>query len=373
MIRPTSRFLGGLALALLVTTGCKSGDSKAAKAGPRPAAVKLATVSQAEVPLQVTAVGQVEALESVEVRAQVSGQVTTVGFTEGQDVAKGALLFQIDPRPFQAAVNQTEAALRRDQAQARAAATQLHRYTSLYKDGGISRDEYERLQASSAGLTATVDADRAAVAQARLQLDFTTIRSPLAGRTGRRLATAGNLARANDVTPLVVVHQTSPLAVSFTVPEAQLTAIRKFQQQGALSVSATPQGDDGPAASGLLAFVDNAVDAASGTIRLKGRFANADRRLWPGQFAQVTLTLSKQPDAILVPSEAVQAGQQGAYVFVVGSDQTAQARPVTVDRRWGNQTVIARGVQPGEQVIVDGHLQVVPGGQVKAVTEKAAR
>jgi multidrug efflux system membrane fusion protein len=371
MIRPTPRALGWLALALLAVGGCKNGDDKqGAKSGPRPAMVKLATVVQGEAPLKLDAVGQVEALESVELRAQVSGQITAVGFQEGQDVARGALLYRIDPRPFQAAVKQAEATLQRDQAQARQAAAQFQRYDSLFKDGGISRDEYERLKAGSAALAATVEADRAAVEAARLQLGFTEIRSPIAGRTGRRLATLGNLVRANDVNPLVVVHQVDPIALSFSVPEANLARIRRYHGQGALGVAAKPQGDDGPALTGKLDFLDNAVDPATGTIRLKARFANAGRRLWPGQFAQVTLTLAKQPDAILVPSEAVQAGQTGPFVLVVGSDLTAQARPVTVDRRLAGQTVIATGLQAGEQVVVDGHLQVVPGGPVKPVTDK---
>jgi multidrug efflux system membrane fusion protein len=374
MIRRPLTSLICLIVPLLTVAGCKhdEGKDKPAK-GPRPAMVKLATVTQAEAPLQIAAVGQAEALESVEVRSQVSGQVTAIGFQEGRDVAQGALLYQIDARPFRAAVAQAEAALRRDQAQAHQAAAQFQRYNSLFKDGGISRDEYERLKASSSALAATVDADRAAVEQARLQLGFTEIRSPIAGRTGRRLVTSGNLVRANDVAPLVIVHQLSPIAVSFTVPEAQLAQIRRYQAKGTLTVSARPQGDEGPPLTGTLDFLDNAVDPGSGTIRLKARFANTDRRLWPGQFAQAALTLTRQPDAIQVPSEAVQSGQNGPFVFVVGSDLTAEARPVTVDRRMADRTVIATGLQPGEQVVVDGHLQVVPGGPVKPVLEKAAR
>lgn len=354
-------------LPVLAVAACKAApDAKqGARKGPRPAMVTLARVTQAAAPRQLDAVGQVEALESVEVRSQVSGPVTTIGFHEGQDVAKGDLLYRIDPRPFRTAVEQAEATLRRDQAQAQQAAAQFRRYDGLFRDGGVSRDEYERLKASSQALAASVDADHAALAQARLQLGFTEIRSPIAGRTGRRLVTVGNLVRANDVTPLVVVHQLSPIAVGFAVPESQLAPVRRYQKQGRLRVEARPQGDDGPPLVGTLDFLDNAVDPASGTIRLKARFANADRRLWPGQFAQVALTLTTEPHAILVPSEAVQVGQSGNFVFVVGSDRLAEPRPVTVDRQWQGQTVIAKGLQAGEDVIVDGHLQVVPGGPVQ--------
>jgi multidrug efflux system membrane fusion protein len=372
MSRPTLRSL--ICLILLVTGGCKHGEGQDQGAkGPRPAVVRLAAVTRGDAPLQLEAVGQAEALESVEVRAQVSGQVTAIGFKEGQDVAKGDLLYQIDPRPFQATLKQAEATLKRDQAQARQAASQSHRYTSLYQDGGISRDEFEKLHANSSALAATVEADRAAVEAAKVQLGFTAIRSPIAGRTGRRLVMAGNLVRATDASPLVVVHQLSPIALTFAVPETHLAQIRRFQAKEPLSVTARPQGDDGPPLTGQLDFLDNAIDPGTGTIRLKAHFANADRRLWPGQFAQVALLLTRQPDAVLVPSEAVQAGQKGPYVMVVGSDLTAEPRPVTVDRRLGAQTVIASGLQPGEQVVIDGHLQVVPGGKVKPAAAKAGR
>jgi membrane fusion protein, multidrug efflux system len=224
-----------------------------------------------------------------------------------------------------------------------------------------------------AALNATVDADRAALENAKLQLQYATIHAPISGRTGAMMVHEGNIVRANDTTPLVVINQVAPISVSFAVPEARLAELKRYMAANSLRVTAAPPGDDAPPAVGRIAFIDNAVDAETGTIDVKGTFPNGDRRLWPGQFVNVVVTLTTEPRAIVVPSVAVQNGQQGLYVFVVKSDQTVEMRPVTVARTSGAESVVASGVQPGDMVVTDGHLRLVPGSRVSMKGGAAGR
>jgi multidrug efflux system membrane fusion protein len=218
-------------------------------------------------------------------------------------------------------------------------------------------------------LNATVSADKAAVESATVQLDYATIKAPISGRTGALMVHEGNLVRANDQTPLVTINQVMPMSVSFAIPEARLSELKRYMSGGSLRVTATPPNDEGPPAVGKIAFVDNAVDENTGTIRIKGTFPNSDRRLWPGQFVNVVVTLTTDPKAIVVPSVAVQSGQQGTYVFVVKADQTVEMRPVTVNRASASETVLADGVQPGDTVVTDGHLRLVPGSRISVKNE----
>jgi multidrug efflux system membrane fusion protein len=221
-------------------------------------------------------------------------------------------------------------------------------------------------------LNATVNADKAAVENATVQLDYATIKAPISGRTGALMVHEGNLVRANDTTPLVTINQIMPMSVTFAIPEARLSDLKRYMAGGSLKVTASPPNDDGSPAVGRISFVDNAVDEQTGTIRIKGTFPNADRRLWPGQFVNVVVTLTTDPKAIVVPSVAVQTGQQGTYVFIVKSDQTVEMRPVTVDRASGSETVLASGVQPGDTIVTDGHLRLVPGSRISVKGEVQA-
>jgi len=342
------------------------------------------------------AVGTVEAITTVEVRAQVAGQLREVHFTPGQEVRKDQLLFTIDPGPFEAAVRQAEAVLARDTAQANDARAQRSRLESLLSRGLIPREQFETQTANVAALEATMAADQAQVDQARLNLKYARITAPIAGRTGALMSHAGDLVRVNDTNPLVTINQLSPIYVTFSVPARLLTDIRRYQSRGPLTVAATAQSaaprggqagtaptndggsggegtlaaartaDSAQTAQGQVSFIDNAVDPTTATIKLKGTFANIDRSLWPGLFVQVALQLSSQPDAVVVPAIAVQTSQQGQYVYVVKQDHTVEMRNVTVDRQQGDQAVIARGLSGGEEVVTDGQLRLTPGAHVTA-------
>jgi multidrug efflux system membrane fusion protein len=335
------------------------------------------------VPVAVPAVGTAEAISSVQIRSQVTGQLTAIHFTEGRDVRQGDPLFSLDPRPFQSALLQAQAVLARDAATLQNAKAQQSRADALFQKGLLARDQYESLRASADALTATVEADKAAIETARLNLKYTDITAPISGRTGALGAHVGDLVRANDTTPLVVINQMAPIYVTFSVPGRFLSDIRRYQAQKPLSVIATPPsalGDDsaaaagsgsgeGPApksgaARGVLTFIDNTVDPTTAMIRLKATFPNSDGRLWPGAFVQVALDLTIQADAVVVPSMAVQASQDGQYVYVVKADRTVEMRPVKVERQQGSDTVIASGVAPGDVVVTDGHLRLTPGARV---------
>jgi multidrug efflux system membrane fusion protein len=326
--------------------------------------VTTASVVQKPMPLEISIIGTAEPVSNVSIRSQITGQLIAVNFTEGDEVAKGQQLFALDRRPLEAALEQAQANLARDEAQASNAAAMAKRYQELADKGIAPREQVDTSRAALAALNATVAADRAALENAKVQLEYATIEAPLAGRTGALMVHEGNLVRANDQTALVTINQIMPMSVSFAVPEARLSELKRYLAGGALTVKATPPNDQGPAAVGKIAFVDNAVDEQTGTIRVKGTFPNTDRRLWPGQFVNVVVTLTTDPKAIVVPSVAVQNGQQGTYVFVVKPDQTVEMRNVTVQRVAATETVLATGVQPGDTVVTDGHLRLVPGSRI---------
>jgi len=359
-----------LAVAVL-SAGCGGGDGAAASAAPgggrggaASVPVAVGTVVQKPMPIEISVIGAAEAYSTVAIRAQTTGQLTSVNFTEGDDVSAGQVLFTLDRRPLEAALQQAQANLERDMAQAANAAQQVKRYDELAARGIATREQVDTSRATLAALNATVEADKAAVENARVQLQYATITAPISGRTGALMVHEGNLVRANDQTPLVVINQVTPIYVSFAIPEARLPELKKYMAAGALRVTASPPNDDAPPAVGRITFIDNAVDQTTGTIKVKGTFPNTDRRLWPGQYVNVVVTLSTDPEAIVVPSAAVQAGQQGQYVFVVNPEQKVDLRPITVKRATATETVIESGLKPGEVVVTDGHLRLVPGSRI---------
>jgi len=326
--------------------------------------VTVAPVVNKPMPIEIGVIGTVEAFSNVGIRSQITGQLEKVNFTEGDDVQQGQVLFTLDRRPLELALREAQANLERDTARAENAALMTKRYEDLAKRGIAPREQLDTSRADMAALNATVSADKAAVENATVQLDYATIKAPISGRTGALMVHEGNLVRANDQMPLVTINQIMPISVGFAVPESRLSELKRYLAGGSLKVKATPPNDEGPGAVGKIAFVDNAVDENTGTIRIKGTFANTDRRLWPGQFVNVVVTLTTDPKAIVVPSVAVQNGQQGNFVFVVKPDQTVDMRTVTVERATAAETVIAEGVQPGDTVVTDGHLRLVPGSRI---------
>jgi membrane fusion protein, multidrug efflux system len=358
----------------LILSGCTDAGRAESAGPPRPAGgapvpVVLARVERKPVPLQLTAIGTVEASTSVAVRAQITGELTSVNFKEGDDVVAGQVLFTLDRRPLEAALKQAEANLARDLAQATNARAQAGRSQELAARGIIAREQVESSAATASALDASVGADRAAVENATVQLQYATITAPMSGRTGALTVHPGNLVRANDTAPLVVINQFSPVDVSFGIPERRLLLLNKHLAEGSLRVEARPPGDEQHPSVGRISFVDNAVDATTGTIRIKGTFPNADRRLWPGQFVNVVAILATDPNATVVPSVAVQTGQQGTYVFVVKSDQTVEMRPVVIARTSAADAVVESGLKDGETVVIDGQLRLVPGSRITAKTE----
>ena len=358
---PTKFALASAAMgALALLAGC-SGQAKKSAAPAREAVpVVVATVAQKDVPVQVRAIGTVEAYSTVAVKSMVAGEITRVAFQEGQDVRKGDLLFTIDKRPFEAALNQAQATLAKDTAQLANASAQAERYSKLEKAGVTSHEQAEIVRTSANALQEAVRADKAAVETASVNLQYCDIYSPLDGRTGNLMFHQGNVVKANDLA-LVTINQIRPIFVTFSVPEQFLADIKKFNGQHALRVAARLPNDP-QAAEGSLSFLDNAVDPATGTIKLKGTFPNGNTKLWPGQFADVSLTLTTQPRAIVVPSEAVQTGQNGQYVYVVKSDNTAEQVDVQVARTVDGQAVITSGLQPGQAVVIDGQLRLAQKG-----------
>jgi membrane fusion protein, multidrug efflux system len=324
-------------------------------------------------PIEIRVIGTAEAYSTVAVHAQITGQLTAVRFKEGDDVTKGQALFELDRRPLETALLQAQANLERDIAQAANAASQAKRYEDLAERGIATREQVDTSKTGATALTATVEADRAAVENAKVQLQYATIAAPLEGRTGALMVHEGNLIRANDTVPLVVINQISPVYVSFSIPESRLPELKRYMAQGTLRVDAAPPNETTAAASGQITFVDNAVDQTTGTIRIKGTFANTDRRLWPGQFVNVSVTLTTDPAAIVVPTAAVQAGQQGSYAFVVNPDKTVAFRPVEVARTSATEVVIQKGLQPGETVVTDGHLRLVAGSRVSVKGDESQK
>jgi multidrug efflux system membrane fusion protein len=386
--------------------------------------VRVGTVLQKNVPVQLRAIGSVEAYSTVSIKSMVGGEIYKAHFKEGQEVKKDDLLFTIDPRPFEAAlkqaeanlgrdtaqvgqveanlakdmaqVSQAEANLAKDLAQAENARKDASRYKYLVEKGYVAHEQYDQVRTNAEALEATVRADKAgvenaqaaiqadkaalenakavirasaaAVENARIQLGYCYIRSPMNGRTGSVLIQQGNVVKANDL-PIVVINQINPIYVTFSVPEKNLPEIKKYRAARKLKVEAIIAGDEQRPEQGILTFVDNTVDATTGTIRLKGTFENKEKRLWPGQFVNAILTLTEQLDAIVVPSQAVQMGQQGQYAFVVKPDLTVESRPLVVSRMVDGETVITQGLKPGEKVVTDGQLRLVPGAKVEVKSD----
>lgn len=407
----------------LLLVGC-SDRSASGKVPPPSAAIPVtaAPVTQRAVPVQIRAVGNVQAISSVVIKSQVDGQVLRVHFAEGQDVRKGDILFTLDPAPFEAALRQAEATLARDAAQvqqAKAALSQSvaaekqaeanlardtaqlengraqeRRYKSLIDDGAISSEQYDTVRTAATALEATVEADRAAVANARaaieaahaavanvqasvqadqavadnarIQLGYTAIRAPMDGRTGSLLVHPGSAVKArDDASSMVVLNQIQPIYVTFAVPQKYLADIETYQAAGTLHVGAALPGQAVESVQGALTFVNNTVDPATASIQLKATFANQDHRLWPGLFLNVVLTLTTEPNAMVIPSQAIQTGQQGPFVFVVKPDMAVETRNVVVERSVGADAVIRSGLVAGERVVVDGQVRLVPGARVQ--------
>ena len=355
--------------------------------------VEVAPVTQQDVPIQIKGIGNVEAVTTVAVRSQVEGTLLTVGFAPGQEVKKGQVLFTIDARPLQAQLSQAEANLlkamaavrqandivARDEAIAANNRVAVNRDLKLVEAGVIPREQYDNDLATLRAAEATVRADQSSVANlqaaqkaedanvqnARVQLSYTTIRAPLAGKTGNLVVTAGNLVRANDTTPMVTITTSSPIYVTFSVPERDLVRIRQTSGKDVLAVQGVIPGDEANPVMGKLSLVDNTVDPATGTVRLKATFINEDRRLYPGQFVNVVLTLGTASQATVVPSQAVQIGQDKSFVYVAKADGTAEMRTVKSGTTMDSMTVIEEGLKPGEQVITDGQLRLVPGSKIQ--------
>jgi multidrug efflux system membrane fusion protein len=353
--------------------------------------VTVAVASQKDVPVEVQVIGNVEAYSTISVKAQVGGQLTIVSFREGDYVKIGDLLFTIDQRPLEAALSlatanlakdeaalgQTQANLARDTAQNKYTEANATRYAELFQSGVVSKDQSEQLRASAdasgqalaadkaaiASAQAAIGASKAAIDNARVQLGYTSIRSPIDGRTGNLSVKQGNVVMANSQ-ELVTINQVEPIYVTFAVPEAQLTAIKRYMTERKLVVRAGPQDNPADEETGVLTFIDNSVDMTTGTIKLKGTFPNSDRKLWPGQFVRVTLRLTIQPNAIVVPNQAVQTGQNGSFVYVVKQDRTVEMRPVSTGARVDQDMVVDQGLQLGETVVTEGQLRLAPGSRV---------
>jgi len=371
-------FLGLLVGSTAALSACSAGDAQTpgsgSGAGQSAVPVTVDRVVEKVMPLDVNVVGTAEAFSTVAVRAQVTGELKDVNFQQGDDVQAGQVLFTLDHRPLEAALNQAEANLARDTAQAANAQVIAQRMDDLVERGVGTREQRDTARTTAAALEAVVGANRAAVENAKVQLQYATIRAPISGRTGALMVHAGNLVRANDQAPLVVINQVSPIYVSFGVPEGLLPELRRYMTLRELEVEALPPNEEIAPATGSISFVDNQVDQTTGTIRIKATFPNANRRLWPGQFVNVRVRLTSDPRALVVPSVAVQAGPEGHYVFVVKGDQTVEMRPVVVERTAGVQTVLKEGVKPGETVVTDGQLRLVPGSRISIKdgnTEKA--
>jgi membrane fusion protein, multidrug efflux system len=378
--RLLSLMIGAIgACALLTTIGCSgegasvtpAGGGGRGRGGDPTVPVTVAHVVQKQMPIEIRVIGAVEAYSVVSVHAQITGQLTDVNFREGEDVSKNQVLFALDRRPLESALMQAQANLQRDIAQAANAKSVAQRYADLAGQGIATTEQVETNRSSAAALEATVEADRAAVESAKVQLQYATITSPIAGRTGALMVHEGNLVRAQDAAPLVVINQVAPIYVSFAIPESRLAELKHFLALGTLAVEAQPPNDGAVASRGHITFVDNNVDQTTGTIRIKATFTNDDRRLWPGQFVNVIVALTRDLTAVVVPTAAVQVGQQGQYTYVVKPDHSVEYRAVVVERTAGLETVIKSGLKPSETVVTDGHLRLVAGSRVSIKGEES--
>ena len=369
-----TRFAVAAGIALVVTLGAIlayfSVDSRAREKkrpkGDAEIPVSVAAAKRQSVPVMVQAIGNVEPLASVAVKARVDGQIVAVNFREGQEVRKGEVLFRLDARPFDAALKQAEANVLRDAAARDQARSQERRYQELLEKNFVSKESYAQIATNAQTAEATAKASQAALESARVNLDYCTIASPIDGFVGKALLQIGNMVKANDVNSLVVINQVKPIYVGFSVPEQQLAEVRRLQQAGTLEVAvSTSDNRHALLARGQLAFIDNAVDATTGTIKLRAIFENLDLALWPGQFVTTDLKLYDQKDAIVVPAAAVQTGPEGEYVFVMKPDSTAEVRKIEVARADGDQVVIGKGVAAGEKVVTRGQLRISPGSKLR--------
>ncbi len=354
--------VAALALAA-VLAGCSSDTKVDSASAPAPVPVQVAQVMQKDMPITVEAVGTGQAYSNVQIESQVSGVLTGAFFKQGEFVRKGQLLFTIDPRPFQAALDQALGNLAKDSATANNAVVTAERYKKLYEQGIVSRQQYDQYQSAADSSTALVKADRAAVQSARLELSYCKIYSPMNGKTGALGIFVGNLVKANSTPALVTINQISPIYVNFSVPEDLLGKVQRALAAHEKVLAYPHAGTEDPA-TGYLSFVDNSVDTTTGTIMLKGTFPNQDHRLWPGEFVTVRLQLGEELHAIVVPSIAVQTSQDGKYVWVVEKGNTVKMKTVTVERQSQGETVVAGGVKPGETVVTVGQLRLVPGAKV---------
>ncbi len=349
-------------IALLVVCACSGKKNQPA---PRPpSAVLVASATQQDVPVLLKAIGNVEASESVIIKPLINGEVVRVGFREGQDVRRGDVLFVLDQRSRNAALKKAEAALARNQVIMANAKANYERYRQLVKEGIVTPEQAESYRTTAESAEANVAADRAELESARVQLSHCTIKAPTSGRLGVLAVHRGNIVKENE-TALVTINRIVPAKVLFSIPEKDMPAIKQRMQSGRLKVEAEVSGAGGFKESGLVDFIDNTVDAATGTIKLKGLFENRLKRLWPGQLVSISITLDTIRDATVVPTQAIQTGQQGLYVLVVGQDLTAAVRPVKTSTAYQGFTVIESGLKAGEQVVTEGQVRVKPGAKVE--------
>jgi len=361
-------------LSALAAAGCRGREAAPGAArggGGGPVPVVTAAALCRDVPVEVRTFGNVQPSTTVTIRPQVSGILSAVHFNEGEHVEEGQLLCTIDARPAEAAVRQAEAILARDQALLANARKESERQAELFKQGYAAAEAQDAAEASAKALAAAVQAGEAALQSARLQLEYCSIRAPSAGRTGRLMVHAGNLVKA-DETALVTINRIRPIDVLFSLPQQYLQAIRDGAAAGRVPVQADVPGAAASRAAGELSVVDNAIDPATGSVQLKARFDNADTRLWPGQFVTVVVTLGVRSNAVAVPSQAVQTGQEGLYVFVVKPDRTVEMRPIAVASTYEDLSVVTQGLAAAETVVLDGQQRLVPGAKVEVKTPAAS-
>ncbi len=372
MNRFSSSITVACAVVLLTSAGCSRETGPPGPPPVRSVPVLTAKVEQKATPKIIETIGQIEALATVSIKPQVTGQLAEVHFEEGQEVKVGQLLFSIDRRPFEIALKQEQAALEKARAAAENARRQAERYTELKRRGAVAAEQSETITLNRDTTAAAFNAAEAAVRKAELELEYCSIRSPIAGRTGHRLADPGNVVSANT-TDLLVINQIEPVYVTCTVAERFLGEIQHYlAQPGGIVAEVRPEGQFTEAVEGPVTFVDNTVKPGSGTLRLKARLANEKQALWPGQFVSVVLRLTVEEGAILAPQNAVVTGQRGEYAFVVNAQGEAELRNVKIDRRIGAQLVIREGLKPGEEVVVDGQSQLTPGAKVEVRPELEA-
>ncbi|MHB8540524.1 MAG: efflux RND transporter periplasmic adaptor subunit [Candidatus Acidiferrales bacterium] len=355
----------GWTLVIFGLTGCT--EQAAPPPDPPVVPVMAAKVVEKAMPIELHAIGTGEAHSTVSVESQVAGIVTSVHYTQGQFVKKGDLLVTLDNRPFVANLQLAQANLNKDKANAEIAKVQAGRYGQLYKSGIVPKEQYDQFVATADAGEAAVQADQATIETAKLQVSYCSIYAPISGRTGSQLVYPGAVVKANDVPILVIINQISPIYVDFSVPQQYLDEIKGYMTKGRLRIQAVPSDNSAPE-SGYLTFVNNTVDASTGTIVLKGTFPNEDLKLWPGEFVNVVLRLSEEQKAVVVPSQAVQTGQQGDYIFVIKPDMTVESRVVKVARTINGESVISEGVKPGDEVVTDGQVRLVPGSKVEVNT-----